>query len=265
MPRLALALSMLLLANAAGFAHYNMLLPDKPWAKKDEKITFTYQFGHPYERDLSDAPKPAAIYLITPDGKRETLDIDKTFRAIKIDGDDGKKVTTWQFDHTPVQRGDHTFVLDTARIKHDGDTFIEDRVKVVLHVQTQNGWNAPGFGFDIIPYTRPYGLLPGMVFKGRLATAPFVVPKNKKIPRPPVPSPLDFDGTTVEIEKYNPQPPKKLPPDELITYQTKADSQGFFVTTLPEPGWWGITGVRPSPQLKTIYRTTLWVHVDEKK
>lgn len=265
MRRLGIAAALLLLAATSSFGHYNMLLPDKPWAKKDEKVTFTYQFGHPYEHELSDAPKPAAIYLITPDGKRETLDFEKSLRAIKKDGADGKKVSAWQFDFTPTQRGDHTFVLSSARIKHEGDTFIEDTVKVVLHVQTQNGWNAPGFSFDIIPYTRPYGLLPGMVFKGRLATAPLVVPKNKKIPRSPAPPPLDFDGTRVEIEKYNPQSPKTLPPDELITFQTKADSQGFFVTTLPEPGWWGITGVRPSPQLRTIYRTTLWVHVDEKK
>ncbi len=60
----------LLLTTTPGFAHYNMLLPDKPWAEKDEKITFTYQFGHPYEHELFDAPRSrATITSRLPDGE----------------------------------------------------------------------------------------------------------------------------------------------------------------------------------------------------
>ena len=44
------------------------------------------------------------------------------------------------------------------------------------------------------------------------------------------------------------------------TFKTKADPQGFFVTTLPDSGWWGITALTHQSQ-----RATLWVHVDEKK
>ena len=40
----------------------------------------------------------------------------------------------------------------------------------------------------------------------------------------------------VEIEKYNAKPVKNPPPDELITFQTKADHEGIFVTTLPDAG-----------------------------
>ncbi len=52
MRHLAIALLILAFAASAGSAHYNMLLPDKPWANKDEKVTFTYQFGHPFEHEL---------------------------------------------------------------------------------------------------------------------------------------------------------------------------------------------------------------------
>ncbi len=39
-------------------AHYNMLLPEKWAAKKDEPVPFTYQWGHPFEHQLFDAPAP---------------------------------------------------------------------------------------------------------------------------------------------------------------------------------------------------------------
>ena len=172
MRRIGIAFVVLLSAANASFAHYNMLLPDKPWANKDEKVTFTYQFGHPFEHELFDAPKPVALVVITPKGKKETLDIDKTLTPIKKDGADGRKVIAWQFTYAPAERGDYTFVLKTARIKLE-DGGIEDIVKVVLHVQTQNGWDDAQSPFpkamDILPFTRPYGLLPGMVFSGRLA------------------------------------------------------------------------------------------------
>ncbi len=269
MRQLATALAIMLLTSRLGFAHYNMLLPDKPWAEKGEKVTFTYQFGHPYEHELSDAPKPAALVVITPTGERHQLDIEKLLTPVKKNGADGKKVTAWQFRYTPVERGDHTFVLKTAQIKHDDNTFIEDNVRVVLHVQTQNGWDHAvdpflrGGGYDIRPYTRPYGLLPGMVFKGQVVE--FV--RLDVLGKPAIgadPAIIAGGFARVEIEKYNDKPVKNPPVDELVTFVTKADRDGHFVTTLPEAGWWGITAVG-GRQGKVLQRATLWVHVDEKK
>ncbi len=265
---LRVILSGLALASlaTAGSAHFSMFLPSKPWAEKGEKITFTYQFGHPFEHELDDAPKPAALRVFNPRGATQDLDIDKTFVAIKKDGADGKKVTAWQFDFTPTERGDYTFALKTAFIKHEKDYVAQDMVRVTIHVQTQNGWNLPQSawpGLDILPFTRPYGLLAGMTFKGRVLNLP-VAPANIK----------DFglnDGLIVEIEKYNAKPPKLTPPDELITFQTKTDGFGFFVSTLPEPGWWCMTAkTRPGfgtipAERNVMSRATYWVHVDEKK
>ncbi|HZZ78941.1 MAG TPA: DUF4198 domain-containing protein [Gemmataceae bacterium] len=240
------AMSLMLTAVSAANAHYNMLLPNKPWAEKGEKVTFTYQFGHPFEHELFDAPRPIALVVITPKGKKEALAIEKVLSLIKVDGADGKKVTAWQFTFTPPERGDYTFTLKTAKIKHDERKLIEDVVKVVLHVQTQNGWDEAGPAFadhiDIEALTRPYRILPGMVFRGR------AISSNKT------------GAAGIEIEKYNPKPIKNLPPDELITFKTKADDNGIFVTTLPEAGWWGVTALSNAGP-----RATFWIHVDEKK
>ncbi len=41
---IAIALALLFAGTTASFGHYNMLFPNKPWANKDEKVTFTYQY-----------------------------------------------------------------------------------------------------------------------------------------------------------------------------------------------------------------------------
>lgn len=260
------AILALLISATPSLAHYNMLLPDKAWAQKDEKVGFTYQFGHPFEHELFDAPKPASLMVHLPSGKLETLDVEKTLTKIEVPGADGKKVTAWRFDYTPAERGDHVFLMRTARIKHDEGKFLEDTVKVVMHVQTQNGWDwdSHGIGFengvDIVAFTRPYGLLAGMVFRGKVISFP-----EKRL----VGSQKNFRAgyLRIEVEKYNTKANKNLPPDELITFQAKTDPDGFFVTTLPDPGWWGITAMAGfSKDAKEVTRrATLWVHVDEKK
>jgi cobalt/nickel transport protein len=132
--------------------------------------------------------------------------------------------------------------------------FVEDCVKTVLHVQAQRGWDAKlGLDFEMVPLTRPYGLSAGCVFQAQAVRAG----------KPAA-------DVLVEIEHYNPQPPKALPPDEHITRTTKTDPNGVATCMLTQPGWWCITAQRvegtlhhdgkPAPVRK---RATFWVYVDE--
>ncbi len=75
----------------------------------------------------------------------------------------------------------------------------------------------------------------------------------------------------MEIERYNPTPPKELPPDEHITRTVKTDPSGVATCTLTEPGWWCLTAQRDAGKMEhnrksypVRQRTTLWVFVDEK-
>ena len=114
-----------------------------------------------------------------PDGKMVDLTA-KLEKFKKPGGVDGKEVTAFRFDFTPEQRGDHWFVLTTPPIwMEESKEFYQDTVQVVLHVQTQNGWDKLGQDPDWQaghfiqgpadePLTRPYGLLPGMVFQAEL-------------------------------------------------------------------------------------------------
>ena len=83
-------------------------------------------------------------------------------------------------------------------------------------------------------------------------------------------------GHRVEVEHYNPVPPKELPADELITLALKADDRGVATCTLPDPGWWVICatlnyGPGKEPPMKDharksypiVERAILWVLVDD--
>jgi uncharacterized GH25 family protein len=260
-----LAPALLAVLTPPALAHYNMLLPQSASAKKGEAVTFTYQWGHPFEHQLFDAPQPARVVVLSPDGKK--TDLTKTLVKTTVPAAEGKKADAYQFKFTPDQRGDYVFLLRTPEIfmKEDGE-FLQDTVKVILHVQAQKGWDAEiegefeGFSASpldpIMPLTRPYGLQPGMVFQG------LVHAEMESL-------------SPVEVERYNAIAPKELPPDEHITRTVKIDPRdrrkGVFTTTLPEAGWWCLTaghvaGIRQREGKKypLRLRSTLWVYVDEK-
>jgi cobalt/nickel transport protein len=248
----ALALVLLGLLASAIQAHFNMLLPQAVSAKKGEPVTFTYQWGHPFEHQLFDAPAPQSAFVLAPDGKK--TDLTKTLEKVALPSGD-KKVTAYRFRFTPEQRGDYVFVLNAPPIWMEEDQeFLQDMVKVVLHVQAQKGWDtAGGQDLDVRPLTRPYGLQAGMVFQAQVRAG----------------KPLA--DVLVEIEHYNATPPKELPPDEQITRAAKTDPNGVVTCTLTESGWWCLTATcRESTRehngksYPLRQRATLWVLVDEK-
>src|SRR5271166_1752509 len=94
----------------AAVGHFNILLPQTASARKGDAVTFLYQFGHPFEHQLFDAPPPARVFVLAPDGKKTELG--KTLEKVKVPGDK-KEVTAYRFRLTPDQRGDYTVLLQT--------------------------------------------------------------------------------------------------------------------------------------------------------
>lgn len=254
------SLTLLLAAALPASAHYNMLFPQTTSPKKGEAVTLIYQWGHPFEHQLFDAPQPESLTVLAPDGRQ--TDLLPTLRRLKIPVADGKSVTGYRCVFTPNVRGDYVFILKTPPIwmKEEG-AFFQDTVKAVLHVQAQKGWDtSTGADFEIVPLTRPYGLQPGMVFQAqvepRTAEGKTVAPA---LSRP------------VEIEHYNAEPPPYLPPDEQVTRTAKPDANGVVTGTLTDAGWWCLTATRTGgtrqrdgKDYPVLQRSTFWVFVDEK-
>jgi cobalt/nickel transport protein len=250
--RPALALGLLGLAASFGRTHFSILLPGAAATAPDRGVDVVYRWGHPFEHQLFDAPRPQRVLILSPDGKE--ADVTQTAEKITLPGPKG--VTAYRLRFTPQRRGDYTFVLTTPPIWMEAEEeFWQDNVRVVLHVTTQKGWDAAtGRGFELVPLTRPYGLEPGMVFQAqaRLDGQPQA-------------------GAIVEVERYNPVAPKELPPDEQITRRVKTDPNGVATCTLTEAGWWCVTAQREAGQRERdgkMYplrqRATFWVFVDNR-
>lgn len=234
----------------AASAHYNMLLPQSAFARRGQPVTLIYQWGHPFEHQLFDAPRPQKLTVFAPDGRSAEL----TNRLEKTSVSAGRKqVTAYRLKFTPQERGDFIFVLQTPPIwMGEEQEYFQDTIKVVLHVQVQRGWDRPsGNGFEILALTRPYGLQAGTVFQAQVAV-----------------SGKPGAGALVEIERYNAEPPSQLPSDEFVTRTARTDPNGVVTTSLPEAGWWAITANRSAGQrarqgqmYPVLQRTTLWIPV----
>jgi cobalt/nickel transport protein len=253
--RLGLATSLVVALAAPVAGHYTMLLPAEPAAQKGDKVEFVYQWGHPFEHELFDAAPPQELAVLLPDGSSQ--DLLRSLEKIKKPGADDKPVTAYRFRFTPQQRGDHVFFLTTPPVwLDDTKEFVQDLVRVTLHVQTQNNWDAdPGDGFRLLPVTRPYGLLPSMVFQGQI-----VKERDDRSVSP-----------HIEIERYNPAPPAEVPADAFVTFRTRVDPNGVFTFAFPEAGWWGFTAERDAGtharngrDYPLRQRLTMWVHVERK-
>ncbi len=266
--RLAVVNACLRLLDTTASAHFSMLLPEAASVKRGEAVSIVYQWGHPFEHQLFDAPAPEALFVLGPDGKR--TDLSKSLEKTTVATGDAKKVSVYRLRFTAEQRGDYVFVLQSAPIWMEEDQeFLVDTVKVVLHVQAQMGWDRSAeTAFEVLPLTRPYGLQAGMAFQaqvlvidGAAAARSTALAAGKSF----------LAGERVEIERYNAAPPKDLPADEHITRVAKTDPNGVVTCTLTEPGWWCITAQRDGGKRESDgkafpvrQRSTLWVFVDDK-
>jgi uncharacterized GH25 family protein len=256
--RIALVLLGLVCWVSTSRAHYHVFLPDSASVKKDQEVTFTLRFGHPFEHQFFDATAPQRLTVVTPDGKK--TDLTKQLEKTTVKGDKGKDVAAYLLKYKPAMRGDHVFVLLSGRAYMEEEKdYVQDTVKVILHVQAQKNWDADTGQLELVPLTRPYGLPPGMVFQAEMS--------DRGVAAGPVHA---LAGALAEVERFNPSPPTTLPPDEHITRTVKLDRQGKLIATLPDPGWWSLTVTSPHQRTEKVkdkrmpirFRSTLWVFVD---
>ena len=253
MKKMLLLICFLGLVASPAPAHFHMLLPDRHAVKRGETVGFVYQFGHPFEHELAITQKPTALFVVGPDGAK--TDLLPMLAEESREGEPGKKVRMFTFSFTPQKRGDHTLVAISPELPGEGKEPPTRAVtKVVLHVQTQNGWDNRALteganAVELSPLTRPYGLLPGVAF---LAEAD--EPAQSAGDRKPL------AGLEMEVERYNSKPPAELPADEHVTGTGRTTRAGAALANLTEAGWWGVTASRERD--KVLHRCTLWVYVE---
>ena len=202
-------------------AHFNFFLPDEWSMEQARENSVEIIWGHPYEGIYFDPPAMINSSVLKPDGTKESLDA----REISVTGAEGP-VKGREISFTPAIKGDHIVYADfEALVVEEEEVAWEDHVKAVIHHKTSGGWDQrTGQIMEILPLTRPYGLEEGFVFSGQVL----------------------YDGqplgdAPVEIEKYYEVgvcTDENLPPEPMVTRETRSDPNGIFSFTLDEPGVW---------------------------
>jgi cobalt/nickel transport protein len=208
------------LAAQAALAHFPILIHDADLGTTNGPVTITFATGHPFELEMEPAPRPERIQVL--DARGRATNLTSALQPTLFRGDTNG--AAWQLRFEP-SRGDSMVALDSAASVDAGQkTLFREYVKVCVHRALEEGWNRrTGQPIEIVPLTRPYGLRPGMAFTGRLMRGDAPV----------------ADGE-VYFERLNDARPDQayLPPEPLITFTVRTDSEGRFVLSLPEPGWW---------------------------
>lgn len=161
--------------------------------------------------------------------------------------------------HLPIaQAGLYQIVVETRpRWEAERDHFRQDFVKLEVPVQrVAAGWERPaGLSVEIVPLTRPFGLLSPALFTGQVVCggAPAA-------------------HTPVSIIRFN-NDRLRFPSSWHEEQEVVTDERGIFSFVCPLSGWWAFTALTegdplkgPDGQSKPLLRgATLWIYVDDAR
>ena len=226
----------LFLWTALAPCHFPVLTLEQNEISLGTAAIIRLRYGHPFESEWENCPKPLSLMAHTPEGKIVPLTLQKIETKM---GDN--TIDQFQAQYVPTIRGDHKIVATLAPKKTPGaQTPVQEIAATWLHIQQEKGWDKRVDGWTAM--TRPYGILPGMVFQARL-------------PKP----------ATFEFELLNENPPNPLPKPSLITFTGNTDDRGIATLSLPKAGWWGLAAGQDSldptgKPLRLLH--VLWLKLD---
>jgi cobalt/nickel transport protein len=219
--RSILALALVLAMAVPAFAHFGMTIPADSAAtmtKKNTRIDFS--FSHPFAGVGMNLVKPAKAGVLF-NGK--ITDLLPNFKKATIMDHEA-----WSVDYAFKRPGVYTFFMEPKPYWEPAeDCSIIHYTKVsVPAFGGDEGWDEPlGLKTEIVPMLRPFGNYAGNSFTG------LVLLDGKPVP-----------GAEVEVELYN-QGRFENPTDYHETQVVKADGNGVFTFTCPQPGWWGFAAL----------------------
>jgi len=209
-------------------------------------------FGHPFAQTAEDMDLVqmfASIKYPLEEGgqtiRHEYLD---TLRQVKY-----LKKNAWAGTIPLPEPGLYQLVLETRPYwEKKRGIFLQQFAQTLVPVQGyEYGWEVPvGLKLEILPLTRPFGLMAPALFTGR------VLLDGKSLPDAPV-----------RIEYLN-EDKRTVPSSYHQTQRVRTNAHGDFSFVCPHPGWWGFAAVTkgdplPDGQPKnTELSGVLWLHID---
>jgi len=201
---------------------------DNPYGKVKAEKVFTVAYGYPAFANFLDLAPPERAFLLTQNGSIRLTPLRKEV----FDPWFNKPRVAYSLALNPEFPGDYILCIETRNMIEPEEVVRRHFAKTVFHVERERGWDRLcGFDLEIKPYTRPYGLVSGVVFWGR------VLYQGEPI----------SEGT-VTAERLRVKPFEKLPKFEtgeinypVLQKTTLLRDDGSFFVSFEEEGWWVVS------------------------
>jgi len=249
----AMTAALLALLTSEAFAHFGMVIPTQNIITPEKKsVTVEVSFSHPFEMIGMNMVKPKQFQMISGSDKIDLLPQLKEGKVMEHQA--------WTTDIAIKKPGVYSLVMEPEPYWEPAEdlSIIHYTKTIIAAFGDDQGWDEPvGIATEIVPMTRPFGNYTGNSFSGK------VLLNGKPVP-----------GAAVEVELYNKDKRYTAPSDYHVTQVVKADENGVFTFTCPQPGWWGFSALNeadyklknPAGEEKGVeLGAVLWIHLDEYK
>lgn len=249
----AMTAALLALLTSEAFAHFGMVIPTENIITPEKKsVSVEVSFSHPFEMIGMNMVKPKQFQMISGSDKIDLLPQLKEGKVMEHQA--------WTTDIAIKKPGVYSLVMEPEPYWEPAEdlSIIHYTKTIIAAFGDDQGWDEPvGIATEIVPMTRPFGNYTGNSFSGK------VLLNGKPVP-----------GAAVEVELYNKDKRYTAPSDYHVTQVVKADENGVFTFTCPQPGWWGFSALNeadyklknPAGEEKAVeLGAVLWIYLDEYK
>lgn len=249
----AMTAALLALLTSEALAHFGMVIPTENIITPEKKsVSVEVSFSHPFEMIGMNMVKPKQFQMISGSDKIDLLPQLKEGKVMEHQA--------WTTDIAIKKPGVYSLVMEPEPYWEPAEdlSIIHYTKTIIAAFGDDQGWDEPvGIATEIVPMTRPFGNYTGNSFSGK------VLLNGKPVP-----------GAAVEVELYNKDKRYTAPSDYHVTQVVKADENGVFTFTCPQPGWWGFSALNeadyklknPAGEEKAVeLGAVLWIYLDEYK
>ncbi|MCO8145189.1 DUF4198 domain-containing protein [Rhodovulum tesquicola] len=231
------ALALTLVPGLAS-AHFQLSYTEETMIDRPGDVPVKLIFWHPFENGhVMDMGEPLEFYAIH---RGEKIDLKDTLTQTSFTGR-GNEAVAWD-GSVPVKRsGDYVLVTVPAPYyEQSEDIYIQQITKAYLNRNTlPTDWTEPqGLKTEIVPMVKPYNVLAGSTFTGR------VMSNGEPVA-----------GAEIEIEYMAAEPdmatgsPKEatarpMPGGAVVAI---SDANGYFTFGVPKAGYWGFAALGVGP------------------
>lgn len=225
-------------------------------AKDEADILIALMDPHKYTSEDMERPQFMAALYYGGDGRTGEPELRNLLGDVEEIRYNGKKA--WGVNVPLTEPGLYQFVMEGRPWWNPATkSYLHQQAKVLLPVRTKvNGWEASfGQSFEILPLTRPFGLVAPALFSAR------VLLDGKPLANLPIRMVRLNPGKAAASGLW----------EEDMEARTNQDGQFSFV--LNESGWWaceastnGAPLKGPNGEMSPVERSTvLWVYAGEKR